>query len=248
VVIAIIGILASLLLPSLAKAKEKGQRIACLNNLRQISLFMQFYTDDNRDVFPAHRNHGLDTADATPSLTNWWGTTIVGYAEGRSNLFRCPAIKGKRFDNGVPWEWAFDCHKVGYGINSFFLSLWPYSEGSVTVGNIRFDTRAWFKRSAIVNPANNFLMGDSMPKRDGFWSSSCWWPWACMDPKNSQIGGFEGVDPNRHRQSGVVVFNDGHSEARRDADINPVRDPGFEDALGLVNSRYWDPLQRAGEQ
>src|SRR4051812_6750372 len=56
VVIAIIAILASLLLPALARAKSKAERISCLNNLRQVSLFMQLYTDDNRDTFPAHRN------------------------------------------------------------------------------------------------------------------------------------------------------------------------------------------------
>src|SRR5258708_18410923 len=56
VVIAIIAILASMLLPTLARAKEKGSRIACLNNLRQINLFMQLYTDDSNDVFPGHRN------------------------------------------------------------------------------------------------------------------------------------------------------------------------------------------------
>src|SRR6266498_5992726 len=78
VVIAIIAILAGLLLPALARAKAKGERIACLNNLRQISLYMQFYTDDNRDTFPAHRNLGLNTADGNPSRTNWWGTSIIG--------------------------------------------------------------------------------------------------------------------------------------------------------------------------
>src|SRR6185295_20187412 len=121
VVIAIIAILAGLLLPALAHAKAKGERIACLNNLRQISVFMQLYTDDNNDVFPAHRNLGLNTADPTPSLTNWWGTSIVGYANNNSNLFHCPSIKGQRFDNGVKWVWKFDCHKVGYGFNGYFL-------------------------------------------------------------------------------------------------------------------------------
>src|SRR5213596_3738708 len=77
VVIAIIAILAGLLLPALARPKAKGERIACLNDLRQISLFMQFYTDENNDTFPGHRNTGLTTDNPTPSLTNWWGTTII---------------------------------------------------------------------------------------------------------------------------------------------------------------------------
>src|SRR5438046_1405852 len=78
VMIAIIAILAGMLLPALARAKSKGVRISCLNNLRQVSLFMQLYTDDNNDTFPGHRNTGLNTDDPARSLTNWWGTTILG--------------------------------------------------------------------------------------------------------------------------------------------------------------------------
>src|SRR6185436_1120173 len=92
VVIAIIAILAGMLLPALARAKSKGQRISCLNSLRQIALFMQFYTDDSNDTFPAHRNLGLANADEPPSRTNWWRTAIVGYGRNNSNLFRCPSL------------------------------------------------------------------------------------------------------------------------------------------------------------
>jgi len=248
VVIAIIAILAGMLLPALAKAKEKGNRTACMNNLRQIGLFMQLYTDANEDKFPGHRNQGLSTDNAAFSLTNWWGTTIVGYGDkGASNYFRCPSIRGKRFDNNVRWEWAFDCHKVGYAMNAFFLGVHPYAAHSVSVGGVTFSTTPNFKRSSVLNPSQNIAIGDGMPKPDGTWSSSLWWPTSGMRdaPGTSTL---EGIDKSRHGGVGVVVFNDSHAEVRKSASINPPSDPISSGARGLINSKYWDPLIRGGDQ
>ena len=147
----------------------------------------------------------------------------------------------------MKWEWKFDPHKVGYGINSWFLSYWPYTSGNLTVGGVYFETKPWFKRPSVLGPAQSLAIGDGMPKSDGLWSSSLWWPNACMDSRASTSKGFEGIDINRHRGTGIVAFNDGHSEARKDAQINPPIDPPT-GPKGLINSKYWDPLQRGGDR
>ncbi len=246
VVIAIIAILASMLLPALAKAKARGQRTHCLNNLKQISLFMQFYTDDNNDKFPAHRNNNVpnNNADANISLTNWWGTTIVGYANNQSNLFHCAALTGPRTDNGVKWQWKFDCHFVGYGYNGFFLGCHPYASSSLSVGGRTFISSEFFKRSSIVSPSDNLLIGDKQPYGSPpQWASSLWWPNSCMTKGKGTY--WEGIDAQRHLGASAIVLNDGHADVRKNDQINPPENPGSGSATALKNSRFWDPLQHS---
>lgn len=241
VVIAIIAILAAMLLPALAKAKERANRASCLNNLKQITLFMQFYTDENDDRFPDH----LNSYAAADMLNNWWGTKLFDFGRSQSNLFHCPSLRGPRVDNGVSWTWNFDFNNVGYGFNAFFLGCYPQPEGQqLTVGGKKFTSVRNFKRSLAVNPVNCLVFGDSQPKTTGDASGSFWWPHASMTAP-SMTKSYEGIEMERHGKMGTVGFIDGHAETRSDRNVNPPVDPLAGNAQGLINSQYWDPLDRA---
>lgn len=250
VVIAIIAILAGILLPALSQAKERGKRAYCMNNLRQIGIFFHYFTEDNNDYFPAHRNQGVMNSDALISLTNWWGTTIVGTESFRSNVFRCPDApnRPRKEKDGVWWVWKFDCHLVGYGYNGWFLGQWPYAfdeqpAGSFRIGAYTFEGHGRFRRSNVRNPAESLLIGDKRPYGVGnprtgegaVWGSSLWYP-----ASNMSAGNKEGIDTFRHIGGSAVVFNDNHVEVRDDKQINPQGSDPFS-ASNLKYALIWDP-------
>jgi len=92
VVIAIIAILAAILFPVFAKAREKAQATACLSNVKQLALAEIMYVDDWDGYFPMAGG----VYNSFPSVPPDLGSGLLPYVENNYALFRCPTDNADR--------------------------------------------------------------------------------------------------------------------------------------------------------
>ncbi len=92
VVIAIIAILASILFPVFARARENARRSSCMSNLKQIGLGIMQYVQDYDGFFPYVR------VLSTPKIN--WGQSIYPYVKS-TQIFQCPSNPQKDYANGM---------------------------------------------------------------------------------------------------------------------------------------------------
>src|SRR6266849_9031003 len=98
VVIAIIAILAAILFPVFAQAREKGRQTACLSNCKQLGLALMMYTSDYDDTLPPckigntppYRHGCASTGEGYPLWPAFWQDAVQPYAKNRG-ILRCPS-------------------------------------------------------------------------------------------------------------------------------------------------------------
>lgn len=217
VVIAIIAILASMLLPALAKAKAKAQQTKCLNNLRQLGIATTMYVTDFQK-YPGTILFGA----GNPQYI--WPLRLFSQMGTNRASFFCPAnkpqfawdtnvnksLKGNlnRLDAGDP------AAGMSYGQNDWGLRN-PFQFPELGMGgdiNPGGDSRlSELSDSVIKAPSEMIMLADS--KSDYSWDGN-------LDPKSS------GEWPaKRHNNRCVIMFADGHAEAaiRKDV-VDPKND------------------------
>src|SRR5438876_2941923 len=99
VVIAIIAILAAILFPVFAQARERARMSVCLSNTRQIGTGLMMYVQDYDETFPYIRFHGGSALQGT--FTSIWKNAIGPYVKN-IDVFACPSNPYSRAIPGMP--------------------------------------------------------------------------------------------------------------------------------------------------
>ena len=193
VVIAIIAVLASMLLPALSTAKQKGLATKCLSNEKQIALGYLLYASDHYDYLPLAAHEG----DAAPcewffEISPYIGKAPASYTNliARANVVACPSAKlANAFPSNTPAAEAYG----GYGQNYIYLGY-------------LFETDR-IKITKVTKPVETCMNGDGLDPAPGL----NWWNFGYLYPPTLPPWGTSRVLPYvRHGKGGNYSWVDGH--------------------------------------
>lgn len=217
VVIAIIAILAAMLLPALAKAKDKAKGIQCMNNMKQITLATKLYTDDNNGDLLPYGMGGLPIGPVmggvNPTGDRGWPDTLYASGLKTTNVFSCPANPPGCVRN------------IGLNLN---LAYSLPAEKPIKESAVRRPTETLFFADAqkVATASVNDPNPDNW-KGDG---TSSWVSF--RTPKNNNGGNntYFISEPhriiNRHSGRSQMGWLDGHAEAKKASQIGLFLNPG----------------------
>lgn len=155
VVIAIIAILAGMLLPALARAKEKGKMTKCLSNMRQIGLACSLYAGDY-EKYPLHETAASTPYSATPAANQSryaavyysmkWLDFVDPYIGSNANVAICPSDNGKLPTDATIFKTTGP--PLTYGMNVYSFSIGPMPNPP--------------RPENIIAPSTKFFIGETV--------------------------------------------------------------------------------------
>ena len=133
VVVAIIGILASLLMPSLKKSRESARRAICLSNLKQHHIAIYLYTDDNDQYLPSNFT-GSNVSNPNTFATTFLKEIAVYMGTSREG-YECPGVyEGKFGINSVGTLTLADGRELT-ALKSYYENSFRYGDNPISSGN-----------------------------------------------------------------------------------------------------------------
>jgi prepilin-type processing-associated H-X9-DG protein len=248
VVIAIIAILAGMLLPALAKAKSKGQSIACLNNVKQLQLGWHLFALDHDDVMPPNIE-SPDTGGMFKSLPGSW---VVGNAQTDTTISNLQSGVLYAYLNSVG---VYHCPSDKSAVRgqpslrrtrSYSLDCWLNNDARLTshpresMGSIMKT-----KTTQLLNPTQIFAFIDEHEQSIDQGAFIATNPKYIAAPEN--VNRWAKVPSDRHNQGCSVSFTDGHVRAwrwkapKKSKPFEPAAPGG--DLADLRVMQTWMPLE-----
>lgn len=259
IVIAIVAILAGLLLPALAKAKEKARTIECFNNKRQLILATALYAEDHRETYPLNwqNSHGILVQSPDPGswVLGWldWVESpdntnvalfkhpihaMIGrYIAYNTRIYKCPSdtyISPAQRSLG----WTERLRSVS--MNSF-VGPGPWSPGSASAKPLVISKYRTFPKTTsyvTMSPSDNWVYIDEHPDslHDAYFDIS-------MNPAGSITSWGAGLPASLHNRSATVAFADGHVRLKKWASsstVVPVRYLNEPEWMGSTDRRDFE--------
>jgi prepilin-type processing-associated H-X9-DG protein/prepilin-type N-terminal cleavage/methylation domain-containing protein len=199
-VLAIIGLLASLLLPGLTAAKARGRTTTCKNNLQQMVHALAMYESDF-GFLPGAGDSAIITNNYPWMLpsTNSWIVRISPYVGSHSDIFSCP-----EYQPHMNWNKSMKSDSFGYNAGGG-SQLHLHMDKNLGLG---FGKDHFIRSTALADPADMIELGDlQLP-------NSVWFN--IISPGHKQpIGNVNSLVPSRHSGGANMVFCDGHVQWSR---------------------------------